>query len=313
MKKIFTIIGLLSCIILLNSCALFGGGSATKKEEINRAKIVSVENKIADNASAKVDTIAGLAYGTEYALSKVTNPPIAVSVARDMNQKVVSIAGSPTVDKMKEMQEIIDKLTSTLAKEREQGKLLIGIKDANIAELQHEAKILNDARDIEIRNYMADAKQAAAISDGYKTTVEQMDSWGGIGAIWYGIKKLVIRMAWFLGIGSILFLILRIASVSNPIAGAVFGIFEQVVAWGINAVKVVFPKALSFAGHVSSDVYDAGQSILKKIIDNIQNLKAMEDKLGHDITLKELLAELNTSMDPIEKEEIAKIKKELGY
>ncbi len=313
MKKIFTTIGLCSCLILLNGCALFGGGSAIKKEEVNRAKIVTVENKIADNATAKVDNIASLAFGTDYALSKVTNPPIAVSVARDMNQRVVSIAGSPTIDKMKEMQEVIDKLTSTLATEREKGKLLITVKDANIAALQHEARLLSDARDDEIRQYMAEAKQAAAVSDGYKKTVDQMDNWGGIGAIWYGIKKLVIKMAWFLGIGSILFLILRIASISNPIAGAVFGIFEQVVAWGINAIKVVFPKALSFAGHVSADVYDAGQSILKKIVDNIQNLKAMEEKLGHDLTLKELLVELNNSMNPVEKEEIAKIKKELGY
>jgi hypothetical protein len=301
-------------LLLLTSCTAPGSkGKIAKAEEKSRAKIVDVENAQIINNSQKLDEVASLAYGTDYALSKVVEPTPAITVARDINQRVISLTGSSTVEKMKEMQEIIDSLTSQLDAERESGKMRLSAKDGAIAFLQAEGKALMLAKESEIHKYMAQAQDAAAFADSYKVELDKMNSYFGLGAIWYGLKKFIVSSMWILGIGGILFFIIRIASVSNPICGAIFGIFEQVASWFINAIRIVFPKAIQFAGHVSSDVYNASRNILRKIVDNIQNLKELETRNGHDITLKELLLELEKKMDSSEKEMIAEINKSLGY
>jgi hypothetical protein len=53
--------------------------------------------------------------------------------------------------------------------------------------------------------------------------------------------------------------------------------------------------------------------LLTKIIDNIQSIKDLQTKLGRDITVKELLVELDKSLDTNEKAMIDKIKITLGY
>ena len=315
MKKLLLPI-CLSIILLVSGCSLFesSANKASKNEAKGRAKIADVEKAQADNNVQKLDNIAGLAYGTDYALSKISNPPPReVTVARDINQRVVSLAGSPTVEKMKEMQETIDKLVSQLEKERIEGKKRLDNKDEEISALQDEGKALAAAKESEIKKYMDQAAAAAAKSDEYKTKLNEMDKWFGLGAVWYGIKRLVVSLAWILGIGSIIFIILRFASLSNPIAASLFSIFERVASWGINLITTLVPKALDKAGAVSKIAYNKMSLVLSKIVDNIQNLKQLEAKLGHDLTVKELLVELDKTMDVSEKDVISKIKKDLGY
>jgi hypothetical protein len=314
MRKLFLplIVGLI--LLTSTSCTIFTSkGKVAIAEEKSRTRIVNVEGQIVANTTEKLNEIAGLAYGTDYALSKVNNPPREVSVARDINQRVTSLAGSPTIERMKEMQETIDKLVSILATERNEGKIKLDGKDAQISAIQLESKLLVETKESEIRKYMLTAQEAAANADAYKTELNKMDSWMGLGAVWYGIKKFIISSMWILGIGSLLFFVLRIASVSNPVCGAIFSIFEQMVAWIIRSISYIFPKALTFAGHVSSSLYSSSQLLLQKIIDNIQNLKQIEQKMGHEITLKELFVELDKSMDVAEKKAIAEIKSKLGY
>ena len=100
---------------------------------------------------------------------------------------------------------------------------------------------------------------------------------------------------------------------SNPICGAIFSIFEQIAAWCINVVKIIFPKALHFAGTVSTEAYNVSHNLLEKIVDNLQNLKQIEKSTGKPITLRELLDELDKTMDTSDKELISKIKTDFGY
>jgi len=302
------------CVSVLTGCAVFGKkGSASQAEAKHRAQIVNVDNKIAANTSEKLDTIAGLAYGTDYALGKVNEPPREVTVARDMNQRVMSLSGSPTIEKMKEMQAIIDELTSTLELERTSGKKKLDLKDIEIAAIQTSAKELTIAKDNEIKKYMSVAQETAADRDAYKAELQEYQGWFGLKAVAKGLWQFVKSSMWILGIGGVLFIILRFAASTNPIAASIFGIFEQMIAWVINAIKVVFPKALSIAGTVSKEVYDKANLLLKKIVDNIQSIKEIEKRTGKDITLKELFVELDKSMDQAERDMIIKIKKDLGY
>jgi len=309
------IVGILAFgMLFLTSCSVFTNkGKAAKAEERGRVAITNIDYRRSTNITDKIQAIADYAHGTDYALSKINEPPREVVVARSTNQRVMSLAGTPTAEKMKEMQDTIDKLTSLLATERDRGKKDLTKKDMEIAALQAVGKNLDLAKNTEIQKYMTLAQNAAAATDAYKAELNKMDSWFGLGAIFYGIKKFLISSAWILGIGGALFFVLRIASASNPICGAIFGIFEQIVSWGIHAVRFLFPKAIQLAGHVTTEVYDSTRLLLRKIVDSIQSLKDVQSRNAHDITLKELLVELEKTMDVNEKETIAEIKRQLGY
>ena len=313
MKKFLTTFILIASLTILSSCTLFSNGPATTKEEKGRAKIENVDNQLSANIANKLNVIGELAYGTDYALGKMTNPPIEVSVARDMNQRVESIAGSPSVENMKEMQRTIDKLTSALEMEQKEGKILLDIEDKKLTALQNETTELISKKEAEVQNYMTVAQLAASKSDVLKVELNKMDAWGGFGAIWYGVKSLIVKSMWAIGISGVLFIVLRIFAASNPIAGAIFSIFNVVGGYVIKAIGAVVPKAIEFSGHIATSAYTDMKGILTKIVDNVQSLKDMQTKLGHDITLKEVFGELDKSMDTVEKDVIDKIKKDLGY
>lgn len=314
MKKVFIPIVLAVSIIILAGCAaLTNKGKVAKAEEASRSRIANVDNRISENLVNKMDAIAGLAYGTDYALSKVNEPPREVQVARDMNQRVVSIAGSPTVEKMKEMQDTIDKLTSMLATERDQGKIKLEAKDQEIISLQSETKLLTAAKDSEIRKYMIAAQEAAASADAYKLELNKMDQWFGLGAVFYGLKKFIISSMWILGIGGILFLILRVVSYSNPVAASIFSIFSTIGGWFVRGIEALIPRAVAAAGHVSANVFNAYKSTLWKMVDGIQIIKDRAQASGKSPSVNDMLDEVAKTMNTDEKAIVDEIKKALNW
>jgi len=313
-KGIIAIIAALSMVLLLTSCAVFTQkGRASKAEEAGRTKINNVDARINSNLADKMDAIASLAYGTDYALSKINEPTREVQVARDINKRVESLAGSPTLDQMKEMQATIDKLTSMLATEREEGKQKLSEKDQTISNLQNETKALVVAKETEIRKYMAVAQEAAAAADAYKVELDKMNRWFGLGAVFYGLKKFIISSMWILGIGGILFIVLRIASAGNPACAAIFSLFSTMASWVIRAVETLFPKAIAFAGHTANNVLNAYKSTLWKIVDNIQVVKDRAAARGEKPNLDEVLDEVAKSMNSDEKAIVEEIKKALHW
>lgn len=300
--------------LLMTGCSIFTTkGASSKVEEKNRAKIVNVDGQIKANTAQKLDHIAELAYGTDYALSKVNEPPREVSVARDMNKRIVSLTGSPSIEKMKEMQSMIDKLTAQLATERDRGIKALNEKDEQITLLQSQAKILDSAKEIEIKKYMQAAQEMAANADAYKSQLNKMDQFMGLGAVWYGIKKFVVSSMWALGIGGILFIILRIASFSNPLAASIFSIFSTIGSWFIKAIEFAIPKAVETAGHVGENIFNAYRTTLSKIVDGIQLIKDRAQTKGETPNLEDVLDEVAKSMNVEEKEIINEIKKALHW
>lgn len=314
MKKLIFPIFFGITLLALTGCSVFTNkGASTRTEERNRAKIVGVDGQIKANTSQKLNTIAELAYGTDYALGKVNNPPREVSVARDMNQRIVSLTGSPTIEKMKEMQAMIDKLTAQLEIERDRGIKALNQKDEQIALLQLQAKNLDSVKDEEIQKYMAAAQLMAANADAYKAELNKMDQFMGLGAVWYGLKKFIISSMWILGIGSILFIVLRIASFSNPLAASIFSIFSTIGSWFIRAIEFAIPKAVQAAGHVAENVFNVYKSTLTKVVDGIQLIKDRADEKGEKPNLEDVLNEVAKSMNTDEKEIIDEVKKALRW
>jgi hypothetical protein len=176
-----------------------------------------------------------------------------------------------------------------------------------------QVKDLDNQKQSEISAALKMSEANALKADQYKATLNDMDSFFGFGAIWYGVKKLIIRLSWTLLIVGVLFLVLRLAAASNPIAGAVFGIFEQVIGWFMNALKMLAPKAHQVAGFVESKVFDGYKQTLTHIIDNIQLLKAKDEGETDKYTLDDLMEEMAKSMDTSDKERIEGIKKDLHW
>jgi len=119
-----------------------------------------------------------------------------------------------------------------------------------------------------------------------------------------------------LGIGSILFLILRFASLSNPIAASVFSVFEMILSWGINFIKIIAPKALNFAGATSTLIFEKYKGTMKKLVDGIETLQERQKSLGEinkKYTLDELMVEFSKLLNDEEKALISKTKQEIGY
>ena len=311
------ILSLSLCLLFLTSCSVFTNkGKLAKQEETNRARIVNIDNKISANLSYKMDQVSALAFGTDYALNKVTNSIREVEVAKDINKRIISLSGSPSIEIMKEMQDTIDKLISTLNIEREDGLRRLNKKDKELSLLQSESKNLLSIKDAEIKKYMLIAQESAANADLYKTELNKMNSWFGLGAVFYGLKKFIISSMWILGIGSILFMILRFASMSNPIAGSIFSIFNIIGSWIVNGVKMLFPKAIEMAGHTTTSIFKAYKSTMTKMIDGIQTLKDRQKAIGDPnkkFTLDELFIELSKLMSDDDKKRVDEIKREIGY
>jgi hypothetical protein len=101
---------------------------------------------------------------------------------------------------------------------------------------------------------------------------------------------------------------------SNPIAASIFSIFDQIMSWFVNLIRVLAPKALAVAGQTATAVADKYKQVMFKMIDNIEALQQMQKRdPTHKFTIDELLSELSKSMNDEEKKMIDKVKRDIGY
>ena len=299
---------LVMSIIMITGCSTFKGifGKKATAEQKQATKIENVENKINTNTADKLYKISEFSYGVSYSLNKVTNAPTEVVSAKELNDRILTLSGVPNISSINEMKLLVDNMFTN------NYKLLIK-KDNEIDLLQVENKKLIDQREAEIDKYKKLAKETAITADTTANELSTWTSWWGLGGIVKGAKMFASRIVLVIIILVVIFIVLRFASLSNPFAASIFTIFERIGSWFINAITLLVPKALDKAGAISKIAYNDMSLVLRKIVDNIQNIKQLEAKTGQPITLKELLAELDKSMDKAEKDIIDKIKKDLGY
>lgn len=312
MKKL--IITLILIAGLSTGCSTFHSvkerifGKSVKAEIKAQAAIDKVEDRQDDNNIKRLKEIGEFSYGVEFTLDKInsTNDIKEVKVAYDLNNRIQTLAEKPDINAVKEMQKIVNEMLTN-------NFTALNKKDKEISALEKEIIKLAIEHEQAVAKYMQLAEKTAAQQDANKSELDKMNSWGGLGAIWYGIRRLIVRMAWGIGIFSVLFIILRLLSYSNPVAASVFSIFSRMGSWVINIVAAIVPKAVSTASLVSKKLYDESRLILTKIVDQIQFIKETEKRTGKDFTVKELLVEISKTMDDSQKAEITKIQKDLGY
>jgi len=276
--------------------------------------VVVAKNKIADNSDKKMSEIATMAQGVDYSLSKVpaTNVTHEVTTAKEINQRVISIAGSPKVDELAKIKSMVDLLNSEIAKERERGTKLLQQKDAEILSVQKKSDDLDVNLNKKIGELATTAKKQAESADDNKVIIDNVNKYFGLGAVFYGIKRFVTSCIVGILIFGVIFLVLRLLAATNPIAAAVFSVFNIVGAIVVNIIKGVAPKSLNFSGFSPSVELEKYKTTLSKLIDNIEEIQTMA-KDDKSITIDDLLQHFDKELDQSDKDLIKELKKMLRW
>jgi len=276
--------------------------------------VVVAKNEIADNSDKKMSEIATMAQGVDYSLSKVpaTNVTHEVTTAKEINQRVISIAGSPKVDELAKIKSMVDLLNSEIAKERERGTKLLQQKDAEILSVQKKSDDLDVNLNKKIGELATTAKKQAEAADDNKVIIDNVNKYFGLGAVFYGIKRFVTSCVVGILIFGVIFLVLRLLAATNPIAAAVFSVFNIIGAVVVNIIKGVAPKSLNFSGFSPSVELEKYKTTLSKLIDNIEEIQTMA-RDGKSITIDDLLQHFDKELDQSDKDLIKELKTMLRW
>ncbi len=287
-------------------------GKTAKKEAAAALRIDTKNDEIKKTDEQRLTSIGAWSEGVGYSLNKSTNSEPAVTVAKDINDRVKALANKPNLDELKEVMGIID----TLLTNQISGQIMLVEKDKEIIKLQTRVQDLQDQKEDAINKYRNISEVNARTADQYKATLSDMDSFWGFGAITYGIKKLFTKLLLTLAIGTVIFIALRILAQTSPIAASIFMIFEQVGSWFINMLRGIFPKAASISGLVPQEDYQGYKNTLHKIVDAIETVKSKEKILkktdpNDHISMDELETEIAKSFNGDDSDRVNQAQKSL--
>lgn len=315
MKRLLLIL----CAFVLSGC--FSTIKPAKQIDDNQ-KVIAKEEKKVDNTlaemekndkSKKVQTSV-LAQGIQHSLNQVTNPPVQVETAKSLNERVVSIVGSPHIDEIKRIKATVDLLNSALEEERKKGEELLSQRDEIINKLQKEKSDLNQKYDDQLWQLTDKAKEVAKEADQNKAVLDSMSGMFGLNAVFWGLKKFFVSAMTAIIIFVVVFVLLRILATVHPAAGAAFSIFNMLGSAVISVIKALTPKAFEMSNFASKDKVDEFKSPLVKIVDVIQELKEKQKESPKKVfELVEILKRFDKEMDSSEKDLIDELLKELKW
>jgi hypothetical protein len=274
-------------------------------------KIDTTYEELVKNDKGKKIQTAVLAQGIQYSLQQVTNTSIQVETAKNLNERVISIVGSPHLDEIKRIRATIDLLNSSIEEERKKGGELLGQRDSVIDKLQKEKEELKNQYDDQLWQMTDKAKEVAKESDEKQATIDSMGGMFGLNAVFWGLKKFFFSALTAIIIFVVVFALLRILASVHPAAGAAFSIFNMIGSGVLSLIKGLTPKAFELANFASKDKVDEYKSPLTKIVDVIQELKEKQKESPDRVyPLTEVLKRFDKEMDSSEKDLIDDILKE---
>ena len=313
MKKNYSLF--LGILIFLNGCALFS--PSTNQNTKNQDKIAKVVQKtettkeeLAKGDQEKLTQTATFAYGVNYSLNQVTNVTPPIATALKLNGRIMSIVGSPQLDEMNKIVQIVDLLNSEVLKEKLKGQKLLSNKDDEVKELQAANNELKTKYEHQIGDLITKSKDIARNGDNAQATVNEMGGNFGLNAVWWGLKRFVFTSLTAILIFVVVFLFLRIASATNPIAAVVFSVFNVIGSGILQLIKGLTPKAVQISNLVHLDEYNKYKQTLDKVVDTIETFKLKCEAGNKQCTLGEVLEELDCVMDQKDKDCVKDILKD---
>lgn len=281
------------------------------KIELQERKIDQISENQRKNDSKTQSQAAMYAAGVSYSLSQINEPSVEVNTAFKLNERIISIVGAPNLVESERIKKIVSLLNSEIEYERKRGENLLLEKDLEIVSLQKEKQKLETDYKNQIDKLLADAKKVAKSADASNTTLDSMSGMMGLNAVWWGIKTFITTSLKWVVIFSVIFLILRILSASNPIAAAVFSIFNVIGSFVVGVFKYLTPKAFEMCNFSSAKTTNLLKNTLTHIVNQVQDLKEKQkDQPDKKYTLDEVLHRLNGEMDEEHKNIIEQILKE---
>ena len=312
MKKFLSPI-LFSFLLIGCSTVIPGKQVSTAQDAVAKQekKIDTTSDELVKNDKGKKIQTAVLAQGIQYSLQQVTNTSIQVETAKNLNERVISIVGSPHLDEIKRIKATIDLLNSSIEEERKKGGELLGQRDTVIDKLQKEKEELKNQYDDQLWQMTDKAKEVAKDSDEKQATIDSMGGMFGLNAVFWGLKKFFFSALTAIIIFVVIFALLRILASVHPAAGAAFSIFNMIGSGILSLIKGLTPKAFELANFASKDKVDEYKSPLTKIVDVIQELKEKQKESPDRVyPLTEVLKRFDKEMDSTEKDLIDDILKE---
>lgn len=278
------------CSIFLVGCTTVQGifGKNSKNVAKQTSKIEDITSLQSLNNKNKVEQISFFTAGVDYSLNKVTNPEPAVVVAKDLTERLKSLAGNPSLEEQKIVWKMVDDLISS----NKAGIKMLKERDTQIEELQIVTKALESQKEEAIKRALALSQNIAGQADAAQAQIDDLKGNWGINAIWFGIKTLLTRIFWSITIFFVIYTILRFAAMSNPIAASIFQIFNLIGSWAINIIKSLAPDSVKQAGHVPVSVFNSYSQTLTKVVDVLQQTKTDQQKVELAKTFNEKDAEI---------------------
>jgi peptidoglycan hydrolase CwlO-like protein len=307
---------LLSVLLALTGC--FSTIKPSKQIDDNQ-KVIAKEEKKVDSTLVEIEKndkgkriqTSGLSVGIQHSLNQVTNAPVQVDTALKLNERVISIVGSPHIDETKRIKATVDLLNSALVEERRKGEEMLSQRDEIINKLQKEKAELNQKYDDQLWQLTDKAKEVAKEADQNKAVLDSMSGMFGLNAVFWGLKKFFISALTTIVIFVVVFVILRLLATVHPAAAAAFSIFNMLGSLVISILKALTPKAFELANFATKDKVEEFKSPLVKIVDVIQELKEKQKESPDRVyPLNELLKRFDKEMDKPEKDLIDNILKE---
>ena len=313
-KQIFLAI---SFILLLSGC--LSSKIVPAKQVTTSQDAVAKQEKKVDDTMVEIEKVdkgkrvqtSSLSIGIQHSLNKITNAPVQVETAKALNERVISIVGSPHIDEIKRIKATVDLLNSQVAEERKKGEDLLTQRDELINKLQKDKSDLKDKYDDQLWQMTDKAKEVAKEADQNKAVLDSMSGMFGLNAVFWGLKKFFISALTIIIVFVVIFVVLRLLATVHPAAGAAFSIFNMVGSVLLSMVKALTPKAFELANFASRDAVDEYKSPLVKIVDVIQELKEKQKESPDRVyPLSEILKRFDKEMDSDEKNLIDSILKE---
>ena len=302
---------------LLLSC-FFSTIKPAKQIDDNQ-KVIAKEEKKVDTTLVEIEKndkgkriqTSGLSIGIQHSLNQVSNPPVQVDTAKALNERVISIVGSPHIDEIKRIKATVDLLNSALVEERKKGEEILAQRDDIINRLQKEKSELNQKYDDQLWQLTDKAKEVAKEADQNKAVLDSMSGMFGLNAVFWGLKKFFISALTAIIVFVVVFVLLRLLATVHPAAGAAFSIFNMLGSSVISIVKALTPKAFEMCNFATKDKLDEFRSPLVKIVDVIQELKEKQKESPDRVyPLNEILKRFDKEMDSTEKDLIDEILRE---
>jgi septal ring factor EnvC (AmiA/AmiB activator) len=314
------ILSLFLILVCLSGC--ISSEVKPAKQVTTAQDAVAKQEKKVDNTLDEMDKVekgkriqtSGLSIGIQYTLNQVTNPPVQVDTAKALNERVISIVGSPHIDEIKRIKATVDLLNSQVAEERKKGEALLAERDEVINKLQKEKSALKDKYDEELWQMSDKAKEVAKEADQNKAVLDSMSGMFGLNAVFWGLKRFFISALTGIIIFTVVFVVLRLLATVHPAAAGVFSIFNMIGSALLSLVKVLTPNAFNLANFVPAHENDHVKGTLTKMVDVIQELKEKQKESSDRVfPLSEILKRFDKEMDSHEKELIQELLKELKW